>query len=134
MMEIKRIILEQLVNEARIAQISTDIKFFLNINDTAHSQEQKTRHQSKGVIITDAQIISILEKAKPRIAAYIIGGRIFEKIPFIVTEVSGDKISLAIVGKASTPYRWDLTVKTVWSERAEGKPFKVGREQLVINV
>lgn len=133
-MEVKRIILEQLIKEARISQISTDIKFFLNINDTIHSQEQKLRHQSKGIEITNEDIISILERAKPRIASYIIGGRIIEKIPFVVTELGGRKISLAINGKAITPYKWDLTVKTVWSELAEGKPFKVGREQLVINV
>lgn len=133
-MEIKRIILEQLVSEARIAQVSADIKFFLNINDTIHSKEQKTRHQSKGVVITDDQIVFILEKAKSKIASYIIGNRIYERIPFVVTQVNGEKISLAIVGKAITPYKWDLTVKTVWSEKAEGKPFKVGREQLVIAV
>lgn len=133
-MEVKRIIFEQLIKEARISQIAADIKFFFNINDTIHSQEQKLRHLAKGIEITNEEIITILEKAKPRIASYIIGGRIMEKIPFIVTEVSGKKISLAITGKAMTPYKWDLTVKTVWSELAEGKPFKVGREQLVINV
>ena len=78
--------------------------------------------------------MSMLEKAKSKIASYIIGDRIRDKIPFVITELGQDKISLAIIPKFITPYKWNLTIKTVWSEKAENSPFKTGKDQMVIYV
>jgi len=133
-MEVKRIVLEQLLLETKIAQLAANIKFVLNVNDTFHSNQQKTRHSEKGIVITDEEIITVLEKAKNKIANYIITDKIKEKIDFAVKEFSGKQITLAVVPKYMTPYRWELTVKTVWSEKAEGMPLRLGPTQLLITV
>lgn len=135
-MEIKRIILEQLVNEARIAQISANISISLDVQSTGHSSAQRFRHkENTKIIITNPDIREVVEKAKNDIAFYIVQGDIQDGVDFVVSDKTGNKkISLAIIPKEDTPYHWNLIIRTVFSELAQGEPFRVGRNQLHIKV
>jgi len=135
-MEIKRIIIEQLVNEARIAQISANISLSLDVQSTGHSSSQRFRHKdSNTVIITNSDIRNVVEMAKNDIAFNIIQGEIVDGVDFVITDTVSEKgISLAIIPKEDTPYHWKLIVRTVFSEKATGQPFRVGRDQLHIKL
>ena len=135
-MEIKRIIIEQLVNEARIAQISANISLSLDVQSTGHSSAQRFRHKdSNTVIITNSDIRDVIERAKNDIAFNIIQGDTIDDSDFVITDTTGEKgISLAIIPKEDTPYHWRLIVRTVFSEKTSGQPFRVGRDQLHIKI
>lgn len=135
-MEIKRIILEQLVNEARIAQIAASISISMDVQSTGHSDVQRFRHKdSNTVIITNSEIRGVVEKAKNDIAFHIVQGDISDDLDFVITDKESEKvITLAIIPKEVTPYHWRLIVRTVFSEKAKGEPFRVGRDQLHIVV
>lgn len=133
-MDIKRIILEQLVNEARIAQISANISLSLDVQSTGHSSAQRFRHKDESrLIISNSDIRDVVEKAKGDIAFHIVQGDIQDGQDFVITDRTGNKgISLAIVPQESTPYHWNLIIRTVFSATAKGEPFRVGRDQLHI--
>lgn len=137
MMEIKRIILEQLINEARIAQISANLTLSLDVYHTDHSKSQRWRHKEGKdiIIITNSDIRATIEKAKNDIAFHIVQGDIVDQVDFVVTDRDSEKeLSLAIIPNEDTPYHWRLIVRTVFSEKAKGEPFRVGRDQLHIIV
>lgn len=135
-MEIKRIILEQLVNEARIAQISANITISLDVQSTGHSSAQRFRHKDASrLIISNSDIRDVVEKAKNDIAFYIVQGDIQDGQDFVITDRTGNKgISLAVIPQEDTPYHWNLIIRTVFSSVATGEPFRVGRDQLHIKV
>lgn len=135
-MEIKRIIIEQLVTEARIAQISANISLSFDIQSTGHSSAQRFRHKdSTSTIITNSDIRDVIERAKSDIAINIVQGNIIDDSDFVITDTVGEKgISLAIIPKEDTPYHWRLIVRTVFSEKTTGQPFRVGRDQLHIKI
>lgn len=135
-MEIKRIILEQLVNEARIAQISANISLSLDVQSTGHSSAQRFRHKDASqLIISNSDIRDVVERAKGDIALHIVQGDIQDGIDFVVTDKTGNKrISLAIIPEEDTPYHWNLIIRTVFSATAGGAPFRVGRDQLHIQI
>ena len=135
-MEIKRIIIEQLVKEARIAQISANISLSLDVQSTGHSDSQRFRHKdSNTVIIINSDIRDVVERAKTDIAMAIVQGDIVDNVDFVVTDTMGEKsISLAIIPKEDTPYHWVLIIRTVFSEKARGEPFRIGRDQLHIKI
>jgi len=134
-MSIKSIILEEvgLLLEKRIAQISANITISFDIQETGHSNKQKFRHKnSNGIIILNSEIRDVIEKSKDDISFNIAYGEIVDETNFVVSSTEGKLISLAIVAKKKTPYQWDLIIRTVFSEKAEGIPFMVGRDQLHI--
>jgi len=135
-MEIKRIILEQLVNEARIAQISANISLSLDVQSTGHSSKQRFRHKDSDMtIILNSDIRDVVEKAKNDIAFSIVQGDIENGKDFVISDKTGNKgISLALVPQENTPYHWNLLVRTVFSATAKGEPFRVGRDQLHIQI
>jgi hypothetical protein len=135
-MDIKRIILNELLIESKIAQIVADIKISFDVRSTKHSNTQRFRHKdSNNVIITNSDIRNVIEKAKSDIAFYIVQNKITNNSIFIVSDSTGDKlISLSIVAEELTPYQWNLIITTVWSEKASGKSFMVGRNQFHIVV
>jgi hypothetical protein len=135
-MEIKRIILEQLVNEARIAQISANITLSLDVQSTGHSSKQRFRHKdTNSMIISNSDIRDVIEKAKGDIALNIVHGEIESGRDFVISDKTGNKgISLAIVPQENSPYHWILVVRTVFSSTASGEPFRVGRNQLHLQV
>jgi len=134
-MEIKRIILEQLLLEKRIGQISANITISFDLHQTAHSDKQKYRHKdSGGRIITNSDLTNVVNRAKNEIAFNIINGEIVDNIDFVITDETSDKkISLALVPKELTPYHWNLVIRTVFSAH-RGDPFRVGRNQLQIKI
>lgn len=133
-MEIKRILLEQIINEARIAQIAANISLSFDVHETGHSKNQRFRHKdASSLIIINSDIRGVIERAKNDIAFHIVQGDIVDGEDFVVTDRNGEKkISLAIVPKEETPYYWNLIIRTVFSELAKGEPFRVGRDQLHI--
>lgn len=135
-MEIKRIILEQLVNEARIAQISANITLSLDVQSTGHSSKQRFRHKDAShLIISNSDIRDVIEKAKGDIALHIVQGDIESGRDFVISDRTGNKgISLAVVPQEDTPYHWKLVIRTVFSSTASGEPFRVGRDQLHLQV
>lgn len=135
-MDIKKIITEHLIIEARVAQISANISLSLDVYETSHSKERRFRHKNNsGVIITNSEIREVVERVKDTIAFHIVHGDIKNGEDFVVSDKTGQKqLSLAIIPEEKSPYYWHLILKTVFSELAEGEPFKVGREQLHIKI
>jgi hypothetical protein len=133
-MNFKKIILEQLLLEAKIAQISANITLSLDVYETSHSKTRRFRGKDSGVIITNSDIRDLIERAKDTISFHIIQNDIVSGKDFVVSDENGKKISLAIIPEEKTPYHWNLVLKTVFSELIDGESFRVGRDQLHIKI
>jgi len=146
-MDIKRLILEELLLEYRIAELTASIvnnfTVRLDIEDTKHYNARKHRHEFVGkntmvpLYIDDTEVISILEKAKRHIAGKIVSGAIRNGKDFVLADKTGvKKIVLVIAPRLleNDKTRWELTIVTIFSELAAGRPFTTRDNQLLIKV
>lgn len=149
-MNIKTIISEQLLLEIRIAQIITTIAnnftVVMDVEDTKHYNKRKHRHEfvSKNtkvpVYIDDVEVVALMEKAKKNIAGKIANNAIRDGESFVLADKTGPKkVTLVIAPKMlKDKTQWELTIITIYSELASGKPFNIrydnNKPQLLIKV
>jgi hypothetical protein len=134
---LKQIIKEQLIVEKRIGQISSKIEviFSFDVDRTTHAYDRKTRDDIELYDereISNSEINEVISFAKKEIAECIVNGEITEDTNFVVRS-SKWGLAIAIIAKHIGGTYWKLLVRTVFRE-SNLNPFRVGRDQLVIDV
>ena len=135
MNSIRKIIKEHLILEKRIAQISDsfEITFGFDITTSKHTRDRMNLGR-KGIsdrVISNSEIIGVLEKYKRDIAQNIINGHILDGDEFVIKD-SESKIDFAILGQFIEDYYWSLFVKTIFPS-SESFSLLVGDEQIVLS-
>lgn len=136
-MSLKKIIKENLILEKRIGQIASKIEviFSYDIDRTSHAYDRKTRNDIELYDereISNSEITEVISFAKKEISEYIINGEITDDTNFVVKSNKWG-LAIAIVAKHMGGTYWKLLVRTVFRE-SNLNPFRVGRDQIVINV
>jgi hypothetical protein len=136
-MSLKKLIKEHLILEKRIGQISSNIEviFSFDVDRTGHAYDRKTRNDIELYDereISNSEITEVISFARKEIAEYIVSGEITEDTNFVVRS-SKWGLAIAIVAKHMGGTYWKLLVRTVFRE-SNLNPFRVGRDQLVIDV
>lgn len=130
-MNIKGIIKESLIREAKFHDLSVDITFDyeLHHDEGGHTQQRKWRHGS-GQKIYDYDLIKLLDDAKAEISYAIIDGDIRNGRRFIVSREGGDNLNVVVKPEMKDTTSWNLVIITTMRE----PNFDVGRGQLQIFV
>lgn len=135
MNSIRKIIKEHLLVEKRIAQISDNfqVSFGFDIITSKHTKDRMNlgRAGISDRIISNSDIIEVLEKYKRDIAENIINGYIVDGDEFVIKD-SSSKIDFAIIAQFIEDYYWSLFVKTIFPS-SESFSLLVGDEQLVLS-
>jgi hypothetical protein len=135
MNSIRKIIKEHLILEKRIAQISDsfEITFGFDITTSKHTRDRMNLGR-KGIsdrVISNSEIIGVLEKYKRDIAQNIINGHILDGDEFVIKDLES-KIDFAILSQFIEDYYWSLFVKTIFPS-SESFSLLVGDEQIVLS-
>lgn len=130
-MNIKGIIKESLIREAKFHDLDVNITFNyeLHHDEGGHTQMRKWRHGS-GQKIYDYDIINLLDDAKKEITYSIIDGDIRSGRRFIVSREGGDFLNVVIQPEQKDTTDWNLVVITTMKK----SDFNVSRGQLQIMV
>lgn len=130
MMNIKKIIKEQLIVEKKISEIRANltINFDLRHDTSGHSEKRKWRHGGGENKIYDFDIVKLVESVKDDITFNIVNEQITDSVRFIVSQSRSPFLNVIIEPRMKNPYQWDLNVITVMNKDG----FEVGRGQLQI--
>lgn len=134
---LRNLIKKNLILEKKIAQISSkiDIEFSFLIDRTSHAYIRRTRSDIEDYDtreISNDEIVYFISLVRKEIAEKILMEEIINGVPFVVR--SAEKaLALSIVPKKEYGVYWKLIITTVFRESYDN-PFRVGRDQLVIDV
>jgi hypothetical protein len=134
---LRNLIKKNLILEKKIAQISSkiEIEFSFLIDRTVHAYLRRTRSDIEDYDtreISNDEIVYFIGLVRKKIAEKILMGEIIDGVPFVVRSVE-KAMALAIVPKQEYGVYWKLIITTVFRESTQN-PFRVGRDQLVIDV
>lgn len=136
MNSLRQIIKEHLLLEKRIAQLTDSFKISIayDIITTKHARDRSNigREGLGERIISNKDIINVMEKATRKISERIVNGRIIDNEPFIVKDKELH-LDLAVSPKLVENFFWELMVITVFTS-SENLSLSKGRGQVVINV
>lgn len=137
MYNLRESIRKNLLIEKKIAQLIDNITvtFSYDIDRTKHAQLRSTRPELEDYNqkeISNEEIVYIIELVKRRISEKIVEGEIVTDVPFIIKSPKKE-IAMVIVPVNEFAQYWKLYVKTVFRD-SEHNPFRVGKNQLVIDV
>lgn len=136
-MSLKKLIKEHLILEKRIGQLAANIEviFSFDVSRTTHAYDRRTRTDIELYDereISNSEIMEVVSFAKKIIAEHIVNGEITDDTNFIVRS-SKWGLAIVIIAKQVSGSYWKLLIKTVFRE-SNLNPFRVGRDQLVIDV
>lgn len=136
---LKKIIKEHLLLEKRIDIISTEIqvKYNFEIVRTSHADKRSIRPELKDTdynqsTITNSEVKFVFGLAKKKIAEKIATHYIEKEVPFVIKSINYE-LAMAVVPYHVGESLWVMNIATVFRE-SPYNPFKVGENQLVINV
>lgn len=134
-MNLRKLIKETLLLERKIAQISDtfEVTFGFDIATTKHTRDRSNlgREGLSNRIISNQEIINIIEKYKRDIAESIINGYIVNGDRFVIKDEES-KIDCAILAKIISNNYWSLLVVTVFPA-SDNFGLLVGEDQFVLS-
>lgn len=135
MKTLKTIIKETLLLEKRIAQITDNFRvgFAFDISTTQHARDRMTsgRPGISDRVVSNSELVAIMEKYKRDVAEKIILHYILEGDEFVIKD-DETGIHLAILALRENDFYWTLLIKTVF-QSSPGASLRVAKNQLVIS-
>lgn len=137
MNNLRELIRKNLLVEKKIAQLIDNITvtFSYDVDRSKHAQMRSSRPELEDYNqkeITNGEIVYIIDLVKRQISEKILQGQIVNQEPFVIKSPEKE---IAIVVDPVNEYGqyWKLFIRTVFRE-SKFNPFRVGKNQLVINI
>ena len=134
MENIRKIIKEHLLLERRIAQLSDNftLNFGFDVSTSKHTRDRLNLGRSgiSGRVMSNEEIIYVIEKFKRDIAEHIINGDILDGDEFVIKD-SETNIDCAIIAQIIDNFYWSLLVKTIFPS-SENFSLLTGPNQLIL--
>lgn len=137
MNNLRELIRRNLLLEKKIAQLIDNITvtFSYDVDRSKHAQMRSSRPELEDYNqkeISNGEIVYIIDLVKRQISEKILEGQIVNQEPFVIKSPEKE---IAIVVDPINEYGqyWKLFIRTVFRE-SKFNPFRVGKNQLVINI
>lgn len=137
MNNLRELIRKNLLFEKKIAQLIDNITvtFSYDVDRSKHAQMRSSRPELEDYNqkeITNGEIVYIIDLVKRQISEKILQGQIVNQEPFVIKSPEKE---IAIVVDPVNEYGqyWKLFIRTVFRE-SKFNPFRVGKNQLIINI
>jgi hypothetical protein len=137
MNNLRELIRKNLLVEKKIAQLTDNITitFSYDVDRSKHAQMRSSRPELEDYNqkeISNGEIVYIIDLVKRQISEKILEGQIVNQEPFVIKSPEKE---IAIVVDPVNEYGqyWKLFIRTVFRE-SKFNPFRVGKNQLVINI
>jgi len=137
MNSLRELIRKNLLIEKKIAQLRDNITvtFSYDVDRSKHAEMRSSRPELEDYNqkeISNGEIVYIIDLVKRQISEKILEGQIVNQEPFVIKSPEKE---IAIVVDPVNEYGqyWKLFIRTVFRE-SKFNPFRVGKNQLVINI
>jgi hypothetical protein len=135
MKNIRKLIKEHLLLEKRVAQLTDNfnVTFGFDVLTSKHTRDRMNLGRSglSDRVMSNSDVINIIEKYKRDIAENIINGHILDGDEFVIKDKESN-IDCAILAQIVEDFYWTLFIKTIFPS-SESFSLLVGDEQIVLS-